>query len=308
MQAAEIMNRFSLSSEELEKFERDGYLGPYEAYEPEEMQAHLRELRPLLLESKTSIYSGAKGTSGVTNIVNYDRHLDIDFLAHHVRKREIVDRVVSILGQNVLCWRSEFFPKYPGDEGTDWHQASLFANVGEGQTKKPKLVWPEGSKYSGALTVWTAFTESTIENGCLQFVPGTHKTMFYDEMKAMSYDAGRINSLDKEGARRGFFGYDYRELQKDASWKPDESQAVPLVMKPGQFMIFWSTLLHASYPYTRKTGPMRLGYSARYVPTAVQIYPHAKELDEFGAKASLDKYKAVLVNGVDTYHHNKVVA
>ncbi|WP_231098180.1 chlorinating enzyme [Pseudoalteromonas luteoviolacea] len=295
---------FSFSKEELEQFRRQGFAGPFTAYTPEEMTEKFKKLRPKLVDSRKSIYRGDDGISGSTNISNYDRHLDIDFLADHICKREIVDRVASILGRDLLCWRTEFFPKYPGDEGTDWHQAGTFANVAA--SKKPQIEWPEGSEHSGTITVWTAFTESTIENGCLQIMPGTHKTMNYDETKELTYDESQINSVEKDGIKRGFFGYDYRQLQKDPNWKPDESQAVPLVMKPGQFVIFWSTLMHASYPHSGEKN-MRLGYAARYVPTDVKVYPYSQSLDEFGANASLDNHGSVLVSGTDSIGHNALI-
>jgi non-heme Fe2+,alpha-ketoglutarate-dependent halogenase len=294
---------FALSDREIDQFNRDGFIGPFKLYETVEMGASLQTLRPKLINTKTSIYRQQDAISGSTNLANYDRHLDIDFLADHITRPEIVDRVASIIGPNVLCWRTEFFPKYPGDEGTDWHQADNFSNVAG--SKHPQIVWPEDSEFGGTITVWTAFTGATIENGCLQFIPGSHKTMNYDESKVMEYDAETINKVQKNGVRRGFFGYDYRQLQKDPSWSPDESKAVSMEMAGGEFIIFWSTLMHASHPHSGSTKEMRLGFAARYLPTSVRVYPHSDALSEFGGKASLDRFGNVLVTGQDTYHHNR---
>jgi non-haem Fe2+, alpha-ketoglutarate-dependent halogenase len=298
-------DQFPLSSAELERFHRDGYLGPFDLYDPAEMERQLRALRPKLLNTKNAIYSSAKALSGVTNLSSYDRHIDIDFLAQHITRPEIVDRVASILGSDVLCWRSEFFPKYPGDEGTDWHQADNFSNVAG--AKHPQIVWPEDAEFGGTVTVWTAFTNASIEMGALQFIPGSHKTMNYDESKVMTYDADQINSLTKAGVKRGFFGYDYRQLQKDPDWSPDESRAVSQVMKQGQFVIFWSTLMHASHPHLGTTDQMRLGYAARYLPTSVRVYPFSDSLEEFGGSASLERFGNVLVAGEDEFRHNRFI-
>ncbi|MDN3356403.1 chlorinating enzyme [Actinomadura sp. DC4] len=194
---------FALTADELAQFHRDGYIGPFDLYEPEEMEANRRALRPRLINSTTSIYAQDSKISGSTNLASYDRHFDIDFLAEHITRPEIVDRVSSILGPDTLCWRTEFFPKYPGDEGTDWHQADNFSSVN--QSKHPQIVWPEDAEFGGTVTVWTAFTEAGVENGCLQFIPGSHKTMNYDESKIMEYDAGKINQVEKGGVRRGLF-------------------------------------------------------------------------------------------------------
>ena len=296
---------FAFTRAELERFNAKGFAGPFALYEPEEAKAHLARLRPKLLNTKTAIYSSRTGISGVTNLANYDRHLDVPFLAEHICRPQIVDRVAGILGPDVLCWRTEFFPKYPGDEGTDWHQAANFANVAG--SKKPQIEWPDGAGFQGTVTVWTAFTDATVENGCMQLMPGTHRVMRYDESKEMQYDETRINRLNKNGVRRGFFGYDYRQLQKDPDWSPDESLAESMVMRAGQSIIFWSTLLHASHPHSGSTPDMRLGFAARYLPTCVRVYPHSDALSEFGGRASLDKHGCVLVSGEDAFHHNSFV-
>lgn len=296
---------FALTREQVQQFHRDGFIGPFDLFGEQEMEEYLRLLRPKLLNTRRAIYGQGKAMSGVTNLANYDRHLDIEFLARHVTRPEIVDRVSSILGPDVLCWRSEFFPKYPGDEGTDWHQADNFANVAG--LKKPQIEWPNDSAFGGTVTVWTAFTPATVEMGCLQFIPGTHNVMNYDESKTMDYDPAAINSREKLGTRRGFFGYDYRQLQKDPDWAPDESAAVSQVMRQGQFIIFWSTLMHASHPHAGLTDQMRLGYAARYLPTSVRVYPYSDGLEEFGGSASLERFGNVLVAGSDTFGHNRFV-
>jgi non-heme Fe2+,alpha-ketoglutarate-dependent halogenase len=299
-------DRYALTETELTQLRRDGYVGPFTLYQPVEMQQHLQALRPKLMSTRTAIYGGSKAASGVTNLASYDRHLDIDFLAQHITRPEIVDRVASILGPDVLCWRTEFFPKYPGDEGTDWHQADNFSNVAG--SKHPQILWPEDSEFGGTITVWTAFTEANIENGCLQFIPGTHTSMNYDESKVMTYDASSVNNVTKNGVRRGFFGYDYRQLQKDSDWTPDESKAVSQVMRQGQFIIFWSTLMHASHPHSGSTDEMRLGFASRYLPTHVRVYPYSESLEEFGGRASLDNFGNVLVAGSDRCSDNRYVA
>jgi non-haem Fe2+, alpha-ketoglutarate-dependent halogenase len=294
-----------LSSQELEQFHRDGFIGPFDLYGEAEMESNLRSLRPKLLSTKTAIYKRQKAVAGITNLSNYDRHLDIDFLAQHVTRPEIVHRVASILGPDVLCWRTEFFPKYPGDEGTDWHQADNFSNVAG--SKHPQILWPEDAEFGGTITVWAAFTAANEQNGCLQFIPGSHNVMNYDEAKIMTYDESRINKLTKDGIRRGFFGYDYRQLQKDPDWHPDESKAASQEMRQGQFIVFWSTLMHSSLPHAGLDDKMRLGFAARYVPTCVQVYPSSDTLEEFGGTASLENFGNVLVSGENKYDYNRFV-
>jgi non-heme Fe2+,alpha-ketoglutarate-dependent halogenase len=269
------------------------------------MKARWKRLRLELLDRRNAIYEVDTAVAGNTNIANYDRHLDHPFLAEHVCRAEIVDRVVSILGPDVLCWRTEFFPKYPGDEGTDWHQADTFANA----SGTPQILWPEHVKeFGGTITVWTAFTDTDEDTACLQFIPGTHRTMFYDETKGMhrNYRPEHINGQTKEGVRRGFFGYDYRELQIDPDWKPDEERAVSLTMRAGQCVIFWSTLCHASHPHRAKTNQMRMAVASRYVPACVRVYPDTEYIEEYGGRISIEKYGAVVVAGHCDPAYNRI--
>jgi len=304
MAQEKLIDSFQLSNEHLESFNKNGFIGPIDIYEPEEMDQIWRSVRRDVLDRSAAAYA-LDAEAGATNIANYDRHLDIDLLADHICNARIVDRVTSILGPDVICWRTEFFPKYPGDEGTDWHQADTFANA----SGRPQILWPgetEDEFGKGTITVWTAFTDSTRENGCLQLLPGTHNKMNYDETKGMRFNPDRINGVAKDGLTRGFFGYDYRDLQIDPNWKPDEEEAFPLVMRKGQCVIFWSTLMHASLPNTSSGKNYRMGFATRYVPAAVRVYPDTDVVEEYGGRIPLDKYGVVQVAGKDTYGHNRM--
>ncbi|MFJ8621254.1 chlorinating enzyme [Kitasatospora sp. NPDC093550] len=295
---------FRLTADEVAEFDRKGYAGPFTLYEPQEIAREWARTRQDLTDHSNAVYRNATDGSGTTSPCNYDRHLDNAFLADHITQPRIVDRVASLLGPDVLCWRSDFFPKYPGSEGTDWHQSATFANA----SGRPQIQWPAGADPGGSLTVWCAFTDATADMGGLQFIPGTHRTMHYDETKPMRYDPDHNVSLLKNGVPRGFFGYDYRELQIDPDWRPDESRAVSVDLRAGQFVIFWSRLMHASHPHSGLDKPMRMGFSARYVPACVRVYPGASEVEEYGARVSLDWYRAVLVSGEDRFGHNRVAA
>jgi len=190
-------SRFALTPEELAKFHEQGVIGPFTLYDRDWMKKTWRRQRLKLMDRDKAVYE-ADALSGNTNLANYDRHLDDDFLAETVCRPEIVDRVVSILGSDVLCWRSEFFSKYPREEGTDWHQADTFAMA----SGKAQIIWPDEVKdaitqspFGGTITVWCAMTDALEETGCLQFIPGTHRTMFYDESRGMKYDPNRINAM-----------------------------------------------------------------------------------------------------------------
>ena len=292
-----MANGFHMTADELSRFKENGYAGPFDLYDADSIQRDYAEIRAQLFDRSHAAYE----LDHASLLAGYDRHLDIDFFSAHIMRKEIVDKVQDILGPDVICWRSEMFPKYPGDEGTDWHQADTFAHA----SGAPQIVWPTAQDFGGSVTVWTAVTDATEETGCLRFIPGTHEQMFYDESKEMKYSSEIVNQLEKSGIKRGFFGYDYRNLQKDPDFIPDESRAVSIEMRAGQFVVFWSTLMHSSFPNS-STNRTRLGFTARYVPAMVRVYPGTDTIEEYGSRLSLSKYGVVLVSGEDRLGLNRL--
>lgn len=284
---------YYLSPEEKKFFDENGYIGPFTLYEPQEALELWSDIRMDLLDKENAPFPNNK--------INYDRHLDIQALNNIISHPKIVQRINSILGSNVLCWRTEWFPKYPGDEGTDWHQAQSFVEF-EG---KSKLVPTEPHDGPWELTAWFAFSEATKENGCMKVMPGTHTTWYFDEHRNIEFKPDNINQKLTKGKKSGFYGYDYDKLKLDPNWEPDESKAVHLEMKPGQFFLFTSRCMHASEPNTSKSSN-RFGWSTRFVTTDVKVYPGCDSFQHFGEEFSLERYSTVLVAGKDTYKHNKV--
>lgn len=114
--------------------------------------------------------------------------------------------------------------------------------------------------------------------------------------KGMHYKPSEIHKREKDSVLRGFFGYDYRKLQKDPNWRPDEDKTISMVMRPGEAIMFWSTLMHASH--SGKTNEMRLGFASRFMLTSVRIYPDTDFTEKYGGRVSLAKYGAVQTNSI----------
>lgn len=274
------------AQQEKEFFKENGYIGPFSIYPPELVDSMWKRVRFQLLNKKNAIYGNNK--------MNYDRHLDVKILSDIVSHPDIVRRVQNLLGPNILCWRTEWFPKYPGDEATAWHQAESFVAF-EGDSK---LVPTEPHDGSWELTVWFAFTEATMETACLKLIPKTHRTWFFDEKRNVPFNP---ESTD------GFYGYDFEKLKIDPGWKPDESEALHMPMEAGQVLMFTSRCLHASEANITKDR-LRMGLAIRYVPTDVQVYPHhTDKFNHFGEVFPLEKYSTMLVGGQDTFGHNRII-
>jgi non-haem Fe2+, alpha-ketoglutarate-dependent halogenase len=290
-----MTEKYYLSEAENSSFYQNGCLGPFTLCQPNEMTSLFEEVRMDLLDTHGAPFPKSK--------LNYDRHLDLLALNQIISNPKIVHRVSSILGPDVLNWRTSWFPKYPGDEGTDWHQAESFVEF-EGTEKLIPTAAEDGRPWE--LTAWIAMSESTRKNGCLKFMPGTHRTWFFDEKRNVLFEPETLNKkVISTGEKAGFYGYDYDKLKLDPTWKPDEEKAVHMEMEPGQFCIFTSRCMHGSNPNTTKSST-RFGWATRFVPTHVKVYANQESFHHFGEELPLDRYSTVLVLGEDRYHHNRV--
>lgn len=271
-------------------FERDGFVGPIRIYEPDEARELLHKIRTDNLDRSLAVFD---------NDVNYDRHFDIPDLAEHIGNARIIERVREIIGPDFFCWRTEFFPKFPGGSGTEWHQVANYQYA----TGVPMLHPTRETARPIDVTVWTCFTEATRENGCMKFLPGSHKVLYFDESRAVK--TGRAGDYTSVAANTNFFGYDFGEFKVDPDWIPDEREAVAMEMQPGECVIFSARCVHGSFPNTTKRS-LRFALTSRYIPTHVRAYPDWTEFHAHGGHFDLDDWGCVLVSGKDDYHHNRV--
>ncbi|MGR9556470.1 chlorinating enzyme (plasmid) [Rhizobium leguminosarum] len=273
---------------ERKAFNEQGVVGPLKLWEPEVMTAWWREQRLSLLDPANTERAVFR------NPANYDRHLDVPGLSQIISEPALVRRFQSLIGPDVLCWRTEFFPKNPGDIGTGWHQVETYAigEAAEGMLQATDR--SEGVPME--LTAWIAFTEATKENGCLKFLPGSHREWHYNEKGALKWNGTRSENT--------FFGYDYSQLRVDKNWDPDKQDILHMEMKPGEFVIFTARCVHGSNPNNSRK--QRMGFSVRVVPTHVKVYSGMTEFEEFGHQFDLARHGCVLVGGVDQHGHNRI--
>ena len=117
--------------------------------------------------------------------------------------------VADLIGPDIDVFQTQFILKNPGAWGQPWHQDSHYFNFDQ----QPQV------------GLWLAISEATLENGCLSVLPGSHKLPIQ-----------RHDPDDRPGANQGYTIV--REL--------DESGAVPVLMAPGDLLVFHSFLLHRS--------------------------------------------------------------
>jgi non-heme Fe2+,alpha-ketoglutarate-dependent halogenase len=278
-----------LTAGQVESFKENGFIGPFDLYSEEEA--------PLLWNQAMIEMVRSKNKPHNSTIINYDRHLDCDTLSRHIAHPTIVHKLRSLMGDDIICWKTNIFEKQPGEAGTGWHQVEAFLVYESADVAYPSLRYTEETRMATQeLTVWTAFSPASRKHGCLRFIPGSHKQWYYDETKPMSRNV--------ESKSHDFFGYDYSELKLDKDWDPDEAEIVDMDMKAGQFVIFLAKCIHGSLP--NSSDVKRLGFATRYVSPSVKVYENIDSLSGFGDSISLDYHGSVLVSGEDRYGHNRI--
>ena len=223
--------RFALSDAEVEQYHRDGVLGPYPLLAEAEMEVARRVIDreiigPAARDDHTLHY--------------HDRHLDHRTVCRICRRPELIDRVASLLGPDLMVWRSNFQVKPPLAEAVG--DAQHYTNV----------PWHQDGAYFGLqplvlVSAWIAITEATEENGCMQVVAGSH-TQTFDH--------------DHDPERRAF-GRSVPEQAID----PDAVRA--LLLRPGEFVLFNENTLHASGP--NRTSRPRVGLTPRISVPFVRV-------------------------------------
>ena len=223
--------RFALSDGEVEQYHRDGVLGPYPLLTEAEMAAARRVIDREIVEP------AAKDDP----VLHYhDRHLDHRTVCRICRRPELIDRVASLLGPDLMIWRSNFQVKPPVADA-----------VGEA-ARYVEVPWHQDGAYFGLqplvlVSAWIAITEATVENGCMQVVAGSHTQTFHH---------------DHDPERRSFG----RSVADDAI-DPDAVRA--LVLRPGEFVLFNENTLHGSGP--NRTPRPRIGLTPRISVPFVRV-------------------------------------
>ena len=147
---AGVDNPKTLSKEQIEHFNRRGFITPLNIFSPEEISS-IRDYFDELLRQVTA--SGGDSYSISSAHLKYGPVYDI------LTDSRIVDCVSDLFGENVIGWGSHFFCKMPGDgKSVAWHQDASY--------------WPLSP--SKAVTVWLAIDDTDQENACMKFIAGSH--------------------------------------------------------------------------------------------------------------------------------------
>lgn len=231
-----------LSEDAVAQYRQAGFVHPVPCLAPGEARRYRDALEAY---ERTS---GQKSTLAIRG----KGHLKMRILYDLVHDPRILDAVESVLGPNLLCWGSSLFVKEPNDPAfVAWHQDSYY--------------W--GLEPDDVLSAWVAFAPSTIENGAMQVIPGSHRERRFPHAKSPDGSGNMISS--------------HEEIAVDV----DEAQGISLLLGEGEMSLHHVNIVHGSPP-NRSTG-RRYGFAIRYVATHVR---HTGDMPT-----------AILVRGRDDY-------
>src|SRR5882724_2948961 len=239
-----------LSRAQVASYERDGFLSPNPALTPDEAAA----FRGKLAAFEETV--GGPLTSEATDARYRSRtHVLLSWVHSLVRHPAILDAVEDLIGPDILVYTSTWFIKEPETAAiAAWHQDATYFGL------RPYV----------HVTAWLALTDATAENGCMEFLPGSH----HGGQRA--HRAGVVaGSVNRAG--QAIVG------------EVDDKPAMHAPLRAGEFSLHHTLCMHRSQP-NRSSG-RRVGLAISYVPTSVR---------HLGVK---HKTPAMLVRGVDTYGH-----
>lgn len=167
-----------------------------------------------------------------------NRHLDEADLFAVCTHPSVLQRVAQVMGRSRFSlFKSRFVVKMPrGHAEVAWHQDVGDRNGG---------FTPDG-KAVPTLAVWMGIDSIAPDNGGLEVIPGSHQRLIGDYNKQI---------------RSGL-------LESGALTAADLDRAVPVLLEPGEFIIYHGWLLHGSRPNT--SARRRAGLNVRFAPPGLQ--------------------------------------
>ncbi|MCC9198508.1 phytanoyl-CoA dioxygenase family protein (plasmid) [Arthrobacter sp. zg-Y820] len=208
-----------ISRDQVDAFTRDGFLFPFRAMSTEQATEFRAKLEAFEAE-----YGDRAG-----DILRSKAHLALTWVQDLIRLDPVLDVIEGILGPDIYVWGSSFFIKEPHNpKFIAWHQDAPFSAI------------PPGAEF---ITAWIALAPSTLGNGCLKVVKGTHTEMA--EHKFTNDDSNMLSQ------------------GQEIAVEVNEADATAIQLEPGEFSLHHQFMFHGSGPST--SDERRIGLAVRYM-------------------------------------------
>lgn len=256
----------SLTDAEIEKYRNDGLVIPSAYRLPQDTLQRIDQLYQHLLKDNQGNpefsadfilgpHLDASGTNGIKGDPAWLEFAEIP---------AILDMVEQLIGGDFILWGMTIFGK-PARVGkaTPWHQDGDYYPIEPLET----------------CTVWISLDGSTPEQGCMQFIPGSHKNhQIYTH---------HFEHRD-----------DYTLAQVIDDNQVDLTQARDILLEPGQISLHDVYLVHGSGP--NLSDQRRMGLVLRIMP-ATSFYNHqsGKIKEDAGSPHGYSSRALFLLRGKD---------
>lgn len=202
-----------------------------QAYDRDGVVFPVRVFSPAEVARFLDELQGIAGQCGEPSLKRFDNlHLFFNWAYRLVTSDALLNVVEEILGSEILIYGTLVFYKPPRDSSyVSWHQDSFYS----------------GLHLTPSTSAWIALTASDQSNGCMRVIPGSHTqgSLAHDNVH------DDPNLLNRRGER----------LRMDV----EESEAVDVVLAPGELSLHQSTIVHGSNPNTSEQP--RVGFIVRFV-------------------------------------------
>jgi ectoine hydroxylase-related dioxygenase (phytanoyl-CoA dioxygenase family) len=256
-----------LHADEIKHYRTDGWVIPRYRLPAERVAAMVTALDSLLRDNpgvrpEKLVSAHVEGDNG-EGVRGRRAFLDL------ARDPEIVELVSGVLGDDIILWGCHVFCK-PAVEGyeTPWHQDGHY--------------WP--IRPLTTCTVWVALEESSVENGCLRVIPGSHTGK---QLHAHLHEDRSDLTLNQRLAPGTF----------------DEASAVDLELRPGEMSLHDVHMIHGAN--ANRSNKRRTGVALRYMPSTSVFERNLRPADgKTGVAVDFAHRPLWLVKGIDRSGRN----
>ena len=217
----------SISSDQARQYRETGFLVAKALYSSEEIVRMGDAAEGILAELREAARKGDLGAQKDLGEGTYvGLTLRRPYLRKFFRKQEVVERLKALVGPEIgflsdkIVFKSEdvSFP-------TPWHQDHEY--------------WGGSNKIS----VWVALDEATVDNGCMQFLPGSH-----------------LSQVTHDNPENPEDGFSHKLVLEDIGL--NEADKVTTEASPGDGVFFHDQTLHRSTP--NRSGDRRRAFIITY--------------------------------------------
>jgi ectoine hydroxylase-related dioxygenase (phytanoyl-CoA dioxygenase family) len=260
-----------LSQDEIEFFEREGYVVPKYSFSPDDVAKMQRLTRKVVADNPDLVNVPLvclHVPGNQVQAVNTTKEW-LDIAAHP----DLLDMSEQLIGPDLVLWDcAVFYKRSAGGPATPWHRDGVY--------------WP--IQPLATLSVWIAVFDSFIENACLRMIPKSHA-------------AKEIGQHSKDFKKDVIFQHQLKASEFD------ESSAVDLEMKAGQMVFFTPFTIHGAN--RNLSDQERAGVSMRYMPATSHFNRSAMDPEHARTSPGAAHHlrPLMLVRGVDRSGKNDFV-